>query len=86
MANQKCPRDDQCLEEGEFHSIPVLHCPECDGIMVKQASLMTLINEMAAELNQDITLDSEIESVPDKGPNVSCPNCYSSMDNYGYMG
>ena len=48
--------------------------------------IMKLLTEMAKELSKDISFESDIEAVPDKGANVSCPNCYSSMDNYGYMG
>ncbi|MCG8378989.1 MAG: zf-TFIIB domain-containing protein [Proteobacteria bacterium] len=86
MSAKECPRDRSKLEEGNFHEVPVMHCPQCDGVLIKQMSLMTLLTEMAKELSQDISLVSEIEPVPDKGDNVSCPGCYSVMDNYGYMG
>jgi Zn-finger nucleic acid-binding protein len=86
MAGNKCPRDNHILDEGEFHEIPVMHCPECEGVLIKQMSLMKLLKEMAKELAQDISFESEIESVEDKGANVDCPGCYSVMENYGYMG
>jgi Zn-finger nucleic acid-binding protein len=86
MAGNKCPRDNHKLDEGEFHEVPVMHCPECEGVLIKQLSLMKLLTEMAKELSQDISFESEIEPIEDKGANVSCPGCYSVMENYGYMG
>lgn len=86
MAGKSCPRDKHELDEGEFHEVPVMHCPECEGVLINQISLMKLLTEMGKELSQDISFESEIEPVEDKGANLSCPGCYSVMENYGYMG
>ncbi|MFT5395954.1 MAG: Zn-finger nucleic acid-binding protein [Gammaproteobacteria bacterium] len=86
MTEKTCPRDDHKLVEGDFHEVPVLHCPDCDGVLIKQMSLMKLLTEMAKELNQDISFESDIDPVEDKGGKVNCPGCYSLMENYGYMG
>lgn len=86
MAKANCPRDSHQLDEGEFHGIPVMHCQVCDGTLIKQASLFKLLTEMIKELSQEISFESEIAPVLDKGPNIECPACHTSMQNYGYMG
>lgn len=86
MAKITCPRDQQKLDEGKFHEVPVLHCATCDGVLIKQTSLYPLLTEMARELSKDISFDSEMEPVPDKGAGISCPHCHANMENYGYMG
>ena len=86
MSTAKCPRDGAELQQGTFHKIALLHCPECDGVLVQQSSLHPLLTEMAKELYQDITFDQDIDPVPDKGAHVDCPRCQLKMENYGYMG
>ena len=86
MAKPKCPRDDQELQEGSFHDVPILLCSGCRGVLIKQTSLYPLLLQMAKELSKDISFDSELEPVPDKGGGIDCPNCNASMENYGYMG
>ncbi|MCG8325424.1 MAG: zf-TFIIB domain-containing protein [Thiotrichales bacterium] len=86
MANEKCPRDQHLLDQGTFHDIPALHCPDCDGVLIKQNSLHPLLTEMAKEIAESISPDTPIEALPDHSGGISCPTCYSKMDNYGYMG
>ncbi|MBL1142760.1 MAG: zf-TFIIB domain-containing protein [Proteobacteria bacterium] len=86
MTGKTCPRDKHKLDDGDFHSVSAMHCPECDGVLIKQMSLMKLLTEMSKELFQDISFESDIDPIEDKGANVNCPGCYSIMDNYGYMG
>ncbi len=84
--HQNCPRDKQDLQAGTFHDIPALHCPECDGVLIKQASLHPLLTAMAKELGDAIHPECEVEAIVDDGQRLQCPSCASNMENYGYMG
>lgn len=86
MADTICPRDAHRLQQGEFHTVPLMHCAECDGVLIKQPSLMTLLLEMAKELAIEISFEAEIDLIEDKGANLDCPACHEPMQNYGYMG
>ena len=81
-----CPRDGALLDSGTFHGVDILLCPTCQGTLVKQKRMNGLLDEMSKELQRTIPLESPLDRISDKGPNVACPVCERQMENYGYMG
>ena len=81
-----CPRDGAELDSGIFNGVPMHLCPTCNGSLVEQVRMNGLLEEMSRELQRTVPLDAPLDEVPDKGSNVACPICASSMEHYGYMG
>jgi Zn-finger nucleic acid-binding protein len=81
-----CPRDASVLNPGTFLDVPIHLCPTCQGSLVEQVRMHSLLDAISKELQRTIPLDAPLDKVPDKGPNLQCPMCSLHMENYGYMG
>jgi len=82
----KCPRDNACLEEGEFHGVRLHKCQKCDGTFLPRKSLPSLLKIMSHEIISTIPIDYPIEKILDHDGDLICPRCDQQMEHYGYMG
>jgi len=79
-----CPRCREPLEAcGGGSSIH--RCTSCDGALVAQSALQSLLEALAEDLKNEECLNDVILQIPDKGARVNCPQCGSPMENYGYL-
>lgn len=81
----KCPRDNSKLEYGNYCGVNFHRCPKCQGVLILQKLIYSLLDIMTKKLQQTITFDCPLEKIVDKGEGILCPICNKEMENYGYM-
>lgn len=83
LSKSLCPRCEQPLEPGGGSTF--FRCTACDGALVAQSALLSLLEALAEDLKQDGCLNDVVVAIPDKKGRVACPQCGSQMENYGYL-
>ena len=81
----KCPRCYEDLSPNKIDDIDISCCQNCSGVLLKQRNLNRVLKVLCDRLEHKFCANTLIDSVPDVGEVVSCPECASSMENYGYM-
>jgi len=86
-----CPRCKTTLTESRYENQIAMLCKQCTGSMVKQRNLTFILERLSKNLFSSINIDSEINTITDKGPVgqcpecPECPECSEQMEHYGYM-
>ena len=82
----KCPRCDIPLQNGTYENKKAHLCSQCNGVLIWQRDLITILYRLSHDIANEISLDYEIDCVEDRGGNLNCPICRKAMDRHGYMG
>ena len=81
----RCPRCRRQLRGGSYSEVRLAICESCDGTLVRQRDLPSLLAKIATDLAGAIGAAIDVPAVPDKGAGVSCPLCEQAMENHGYL-
>src|SRR5690606_27163401 len=85
-ASPLCPRCREPFQKGRLLEVKVHICSQCEGLLVKQGVLLTLIERLIESIdyqghgNQKRSNSGEFHSVE------RCPLCESKMESFCYMG
>ena len=81
-----CPRCRLALTTSAIEGVAVDVCPAYEGVLVKQQSMIPLLQKLSAPLAQEVDIDAAIEPLPARTDGTSCPECRGVMASNGYMG
>lgn len=85
-ASPLCPRCREHFQKGRLLEVKVHICSRCEGLLVKQGVLLTLLERLIENIDFQ---DHRNQKFSDSGEfhNVErCPLCESKMESFGYMG
>lgn len=61
-------------------------CPSCQGLLLRRARLIPLLEALTKELKGRVTASQDLSPAPSGTPAIDCPSCGKRMEQNGYMG
>lgn len=86
MKSMRCPRCKTPLTRGTYAAVRVYRCDACSGIALQQRHILPVLEKLAIAAYEEVSLNVPPPIARDTTATLTCPNCQSGMERYGYMG
>jgi Zn-finger nucleic acid-binding protein len=81
-----CPRCGAALTGKRISGVDLKGCEPCASLLVEQSALMPALSALSDNILDSFDADAELQALPDRSGQSSCPGCGKAMEKVDYCG